>query len=436
MLLGTGSAATVIDDAALDAHVAALAQSYGEGAKRVLLIPPDHTRLNSFAGPIAAKFYALFAERGIHVDVLPALGTHKAMSADKLRLMFGDAIPAERFLVHRWDEGLLELGVIPGADIDALSEGRLSKANLDDDMTVALNPAVLEGGYDKVISIGQVVPHEVIGMANYTKNLMIGVGGKPVIDRSHFLGAVYGMERIMGRTESPVRTLLNRAFDEFVRPRAKLNGVDIQFVLTVVEDVPGKGAVMRGIYAGDDHDTFATAAELARTVNFDTVDEEIEHCVVYLDPEEFESTWLGDKAIYRTRMAMADGGKLTVLAPGLKEFGENPRTDPLIRKYGYHGTEHTLQLLAQHEELRNELSVAAHLIHGSTEGRFDVTYCCGEGVTEDEVRGVGYGYARDDETIKLYDPAKMNAGWNEVNGEKVFYIPNPALGLWAAAGRV
>ncbi|MEM1446657.1 MAG: lactate racemase domain-containing protein [Planctomycetota bacterium] len=432
MLFGQGEAAAVIDDAQRDALVERCLEAWaGDGVERVLLIPPDHTRLNSFAGPITATMYQRLTSRGVAVDVLPALGTHKAMSPDKLRLMFGESIPLDRFVVHRWDEGLEHLGDIDGAEIDALSEGRLGRAGITEDMPVAVNPALVSDAYDLVVSIGQVVPHEVIGMANYTKNLMIGVGGKPVIDRSHFLGAVYGMERMMGRADTPVRTLLNAAFDRYVRPRA-----NVQFVLTVVEDVPGSGATMRGFYAGDDDATFQAAAELSKTVNFDVVDEPIETCVVYLDPEEFTSTWLGMKAVYRTRMAMADGGRLIVLAPGLEEFGENPRTDPLIRKYGYHGTEHTLDLLRNHDDLRGEVSVAAHLIHGSSEGRFSVTYATGDAVSEADVRGVGVDWTRYDDAVQTYDPAKLSAGWNDVAGQRVFFVPNPALGLWALRGRV
>ena len=432
MLFGNGSATTTIDQAERDALVARCVDAWcGDGVQRVLLVPPDHTRLNSFAGPIAATMYRLLSQRGVAVDVLPALGTHKAMSAEKLRLMFGESIPLDRFLVHRWDEGLKELGVIGGAEIDALSEGRLSRAGLADDMTVAVNPALVSVAYDVVVSIGQVVPHEVIGLANYTKNLMIGVGGKPVIDRSHFLGAVYGMERIMGQADTPVRRLLNAAFDRFVRPRA-----NVQFVLTVVQDVPGSGATLRGFYAGEDDATFAAAAELSKVVNFDALDEEIQTCVVYLDPHEFTSTWLGMKALYRTRMAMADGGRLIVLAPGLEEFGENPRTDPLIRKYGYFGTEHTLELLRTQDDLRSELSVAAHLIHGSSEGRFGVTYAAGDAVSASDVRGVGLDWMRYDETVRRYDPTRLSAGWNDVAGERVFFVPNPALGLWAAKQRL
>ena len=50
-----------------------------------------------------------------------------------------------------------------------------------------------------MLSIGQVVPHEVIGLANYNKNILIGTAGPLSIHRSHYLGAVVGMERIMGQ---------------------------------------------------------------------------------------------------------------------------------------------------------------------------------------------------------------------------------------------
>ena len=53
------------------------------------------------------------------------------------------------------------------------------------------------------------------------------------------------------------------------------------------------------------------------------LDQPLRKAVVYLDPHEFRSTWLGSKAIYRTRMALADGAELIILAPAVKEFGED-----------------------------------------------------------------------------------------------------------------
>jgi hypothetical protein len=92
---------------------------------------------------------------------------------------------------------------------------------------------------------------------------------------------------------------------------------------------------------------------------------------------EFFSTWVANKAIYRTRKAMADGGELVIIAPGLKRFGEQEEVDRLIRKYGYVGTEKVMKLWKENEDLRDLTHATAHLIHGSSEGRFKITYARG-----------------------------------------------------------
>ena len=129
-------------------------------------------------------------------------------------------------------------------------------------------------------------------------------------------------------------------------------------------------------------------------------------------------------------MAMADGGELIVLAPGLKEFGEDPEIDRLIRKYGYVGTEKVLSLVDSENDLRNNLSAAAHLIHGSSEGWFSVTYCPGH-ITKEEIESVNFAYADLDKMTKKYDPKKLKDGFNTIDGEKIFYISNPGMGLWS-----
>ena len=128
-------------------------------------------------------------------------------------------------------------------------------------------------------------------------------------------------------------------------------------------------------------------------------------------------------------MAMADGGELIILAPGVSKFGEDAENDRLIRKYGYVGREKILELTAANDDLKNNLSVAAHLIHGSSDGRFNITYCT-EKLSGEEVAGAGFGYIPYSEAIKKYDPLKLKDGFNTVNGEEFFYISNPALGLW------
>ncbi len=389
-------------------------------ARRVLLLPPDITRMNSRAGELTEGIYRRLSGKAV-VRIMPALGTHFPMTRAERHKMFGAAIPDDAYLEHRWKDDLRELGEVPGERIAELSEGKLDYA-----MEVAVNRELFDGGYDLIVSIGQVVPHEVIGMANYTKNVMVGVGGRQTINKSHFLGAVYGMERIMGRADTPVRRALNEGYDRFLRGR-----LPIQYLLTVVEKRQDD-LHLRGLYAGEDDATFLEAAELCRKVNLDLLDEPIAKAVVFLDPEEFKSTWLGNKAVYRTRMAMADGGELFVLAPALHTFGEDPEIDRLIRRYGYRGTEQTLRDVRDHAELANNLSAAAHLIHGTSDGRFRITYCPGPGVTEAEVRSVGFDYLPYEEAVRRFRPEALRDGWNEAPGEgRLFYVSNPALGLWA-----
>jgi len=383
--------------------------------KKVLAVPPDITRFYSRAGELtrlARQYYG-----PVLTDILPALGTHFAMTEREIQRMFGD-VPLDLFRVHNWRSDLVTLGQVPSALVKEVSEGKL-----DFTWPAQVNRLLVEGGFDLILSVGQVVPHEVIGMANYNKNIFVGTGGVEGINKSHFLGAVYGMERIMGRAESPVRTVLNYASEHFSQD------LPVVYVQTVVAATP-EGPVLRGLFIGDDIECFERAAALSLQVNFSLLDEALKKVVVYLEPEEFKSTWLGNKSIYRTRMAMADGGELIVLAPGLKEFGEDPEIDRLIRKYGYVGTDRVLALVEQNEDLRNNLSAAAHLIHGSSEGRFKVTYCPGH-LTRQEIESVGFQYEALDSMLEQYDPHSLKDGFNKINNEDVFFISNPGLGLWS-----
>ena len=158
--------------------------------------------------------------------------------------------------------------------------------------------------------------------------------------------------------------------------------------------------------------------------------------VVYLDEDEFHSTWLGNKAIYRTRMAIADEGELIILGPGIRKFGEDDQVDVLIRKYGYIGTPNIMKAMEENEDLKDSLGTVAHLIHGSSEGRFSITYCPGH-LSQKEIESVGFKYAPLSEMNKKYDVGKLLDGWHQdpETGEEFFFIKNPALGLWAVPSR-
>ena len=386
-----------------------------ESRSKVLALPPDITRYYSRAGELTRYAWQYY---GVAMtDILPALGTHFAMNDAERERMFGD-VPMDLFRVHDWRNDILTLGHVPAGFVKEVSGGKV-----DYEWPAQVNKLLVEGNFDLILSIGQVVPHEVIGMANYNKNIFVGTGGVEGINKSHFIGAAYGMEKIMGRANNPVRSVLNYASDNFA------NNLPIVYVQTVIAATK-TGQKVCGLFIGDDTECFEKAAELSLKVNFQMLDEPLKKVVVYLEPEEFKSTWLGNKSIYRTRMAMADGGELIVLAPGLKEFGEDKEIDRLIRKYGYAGTDKVLELVAENEDLQKNLGAAAHLIHGSSEGRFSVTYCPGN-ISKEEIESVHFKYADLEKMSSIYDHTKLKDGFNTVNGEEIFYISNPGLGLWA-----
>ncbi|MFO7637550.1 MAG: lactate racemase domain-containing protein [Clostridia bacterium] len=393
----------------------------GRKLKKVLLIPPDYTRYYSMAGDITNMYYQLL-QGCSQVDILPALGTHEPMTEEECLDMFGE-IPFNRFIVHDWKSDVVKIGTVPSGFVKEVSEGLIEEA-----IDVELNRLILDKSYDLIVSIGQVVPHEVVGMANYSKNIFVGCGGHSMINKSHMLGAFYGMERIMGKDHSPVRKVFDYAHEEY------LKDIPLLFVLTVTTVKKGKN-LLHGVYFGNERSIFEEAVAQSQQLNLNYLEKAPKKMVVYLDEKEYKSTWLGNKAVYRTRMAIADGGELIVLAPSVSKFGEDRENDRLIRKYGYLGREEILDRIKENEDLRDNLSVAAHLIHGSSDGRFSVTYAV-RNLTEEEIQGVHYKYADYEETIKRYDPAKLVEGTNMMeDGEEIYYISNPGLGLWAERKR-
>ncbi len=398
----------------------ALLQSLeGRTLRNVLIIPPDFTRFHSNAGFISNVYYHALTDMGCNVDLLPALGTHVPVTEEEDAKMFGD-IPYEKFLVHNWRADVVKLGQVPGEYLEEITEGLWH-----DPVDVEVNRLVMDEKYDLILSIGQVVPHEVIGMANHAKNLFVGVGGSDMINKSHMVGAVYGMERMMGKDHTPVRRVFDYGMAHFLNKRP------ILFVLTVCT-APGGQIRTHGLFISEKRTGLEAAIALAQEKNIDFVPTGMKKCVVYLDPSEFKTTWLGNKSVYRTRMAIADGGELIVLAPGVTHFGEDPQVDKLIRKYGYRGRIRTLEEFEkpENQDLRDNMGAAAHLIHGSSDGRFSITYAV-KNISREEIEGVGFGWADYDETVRRYDPEKLHYGYNTLpDGEEIYFIPNPALGLW------
>ena len=390
----------------------------GQNLKKVLLLPPDMTRLHSYAGKITAMYYQMLKDT-CQVDIMPALGTHDPMSEAECLEFFGPDVPYSVFVPHRWKDDIVKIGTVPSEFVREVSEGLI-----DYPIDVEVNKRLLDPSYDLIISVGQVVPHEVVGMANYSKNIFVGCGGKTIINRSHFLGAVYGMERVMGKDHSPVRKVFDYAETHFIK------NMPLMYILTVTTVDAGE-VNLEGLYIGRERFLFEHALEQSQQRNLIFLDRAPKKVVVYLDEREFKSTWLGNKSVYRTRMAIADDGELLILAPGVRKFGEDSGIDALIRKYGYVGRMKVLEAYKQNEDLQDNLSAAAHLIHGSSDGRFSITYAV-ENLTREEVEGVNFNYMQLSDALARYNPAELKDGWNTLpDGEEIFYISNPAIGLWA-----
>ncbi|MCE9526200.1 MAG: lactate racemase domain-containing protein [Planctomycetales bacterium] len=385
--------------------------------RRVLLLPPDITRMHSGAGWITEYLYHLLKD-SCDVHVIPTLGQHEPHTPEQNRQMFG-SIPNERIHAHDWRDGCVKVGELSADYVKQVTGGVA-----DWPFPIVLNRMLMEEKWDLVINIGHVVPHEVLGFANHNKNYFIGLGGKDLICAAHMAAACCGIENNLGNLLTPVRQAFNQAEEQFL---GKLPDFYIQVVLA--RDKAGQ-LVHTGIHVGGDLETYLAAARQAREQNITILDEPLRKVVCVMQGDEFFSTWVANKAIYRTRMALADGGELLIIAPGLKRFGEQPDVDALIRKYGYCGTPKVMELYKQNADMQDLAHATAHLIHGSSEGRFKITYAPGH-LSRADIEQVNFQYADLNEALRHYPIDKLKEGFNDVGRERIFFIPTPSAGLWA-----
>jgi len=392
---------------------------------RVLLLPPDITRAHSGAGWITEEFYRIFSKTA-EVHVIPTLGQHVPHTPEQNKWMFA-SIPEERIHAHDWREGSITIGEVPASFVRKISGGRTNWP-----IPVALNSFLLRGKWDLIVNIGHVVPHEVLGFANHNKNYFIGLGGKPMICASHMMAACCGIENNLGRLITPLRACYNKAEEDYLAYYP-----DFYFMVVMAYGAQG-GLHHTGVYAGEDLETYLAAARASQKQNI-TIVPPLKKVVAVMQGDEFHSTWVANKAIYRTRMAMAENGELLIIAPGLRRFGEQPEVDTVIRKYGYSGTQRIMglwKMCPDGGDLRDLTHATAHLIHGSSEGRFNITYAPGH-LSGDEIRSVGFQYMELPSALRRYDPERMRNGFNVMpDGEEVFYINTPSAGLWSTKERI
>lgn len=394
--------------------------------KRVLLLPPDLTRAHSGAGRVTEWLYKeiMAREPNAYVRVIPTLGQHLPHTEAENKWMFG-TIPNEIILPHDWRSGVSHVGEIPASLVQETTGGVA-----DWSIPIDLNSTLMDQSWDLIVNIGHVVPHEVLGFANHNKNYFIGLGGKDTICASHMAAAVYGIENNLGCLVTPLRACFNYAEDNLLGHLP-----DVYFQIVMQRDLQNR-LVTSGIFVGDDLETYLHAARHSREQNIMIFDKPVKKMVAVMQADEFRATWVANKAVYRTRMAIADGGELLIIAPGVERFGEQPEVDALIRKYGYKGTPHTLALYKTEADMRAIPHGVAHLIHGSSEGRFTITYAPGH-LSKKEIEQVGYRHADVTEMQRRYDPAVMKEGWNTMpDGEEIFYISTPSAGLWSTKAKL
>jgi nickel-dependent lactate racemase len=395
----------------------------GTPIRRVLLLPPDLTRAHSGAGRITETLYRALSP-SCDVHVIPTLGQHRPHTEEENRWMFG-SIPHARIHPHDWIGGVTPVGTIPASLVEETTGGAA-----DWPIPVHLNSALMTERWDLIVNVGHVVPHEVLGFANHNKNYFIGLGGRETICASHLAAAIYGIEENLGRLVTPLRACFNWAETQLLGSLP-----DVYFQVVMARDAANR-LVTTGVYVGDDLETYLMAARASSRQNITTFDEPVRKVVAVMQEDEFRSTWVANKAVYRTRLAIESGGELLIIAPGLERFGEQDAVDALIRKYGYCGRTRALELYRGNRDLQELAHGAAHLIHGSSDGRFTIRYAPGH-LTRAEIEGVHFGYADLRETLARYPPDAMREGWNTMpDGERVFFISTPSAGLWATRDKI
>ena len=365
-----------------------------EPGERVLAIIPDKTRDDNtdFLFPVAADF---LASRGVaSFDALVAQGTHPPMTAAQKLSKIGRASFDGQLFDHRWDQPgeLITLGELSAGTVQELTGGLIEHA-----VPVSLNKLLAPGVYDTVLVFGGTVPHEVAGFAGGAKYFFPGVAGPELTHTTHWLGALAGIENIIGQVETPTRKLIEAAADLIPARVISIN--------SVVSRTADGELKTYGLFAGDIREAFRCAAVVSRQVHIRYTGRKYQKVVALLDPH-YDEMWVGGKASYKLGAIVEDGGELIVYAPHLTKLSETH--GELIEKYGYAPLEVVRDMLGASAELRENLCIAAHLAHVAYAGRTDeqgrivprYRITMATGLDEETCRRVNLGYV-DHRTIDL-----------------------------------
>jgi nickel-dependent lactate racemase len=325
--------------------------------ERVLAIIPDKTRDDNTDLLFPVATHVLNKRKVKSFDVLVAQGTHPPMSHEQKLSKLGLREFSGSLFDHRWDipDELITLGELSGDQVAELTGGLISEP-----VSVSLNKLLAPGDYDRVLIFGATVPHEVAGFAGGAKYFFPGVAGPELTHTTHWLGALAGIENIIGEVETPTRHMIEAAADFVPAKIISLN--------TVVSRNEESRLITYGLFAGDVRETFRRAAEISRLVHIRYTGRKYQRVIALLD-SHYDEMWVGGKASYKLGAVIEDGGELIIYAPQLTKLSETHGA--LIEKYGYAPLESVRDMLGVSQELRENLCIAAHLAHVSYAGRVD-----------------------------------------------------------------
>ena len=301
----------------------------------MLLLPPDITRAHSAAGWLTEVLYNLLCDEA-EVHVIPTLGQHVPHTPEENRRMFG-AIPEERIHAHDWRGGCVPLGEIPADYVRQTTRGEA-----DWPIPIHLN---------RSLDRGAVGPDHQRRARRAARGARVRQSQQELFHRPWRQGddlRVAHRRRLLRHREQPGHA--GHARPRLLQQGRRANSSAVCPTFTSRSSWPAATRVSWCTPAS----TWATTwrpiwrpRRQSREQNITVLDEPIQKIVCVMQGDEFFSTWVANKAIYRTRMALADGGELLVIAPGLKRFGEQPEVDALIRKYGYCGTPKVMEALSR-----------------------------------------------------------------------------------------
>ncbi len=386
--------------------------------KRVLIIIPDSTR----TAPIPHMFqlfYDCLHHQVAALDYLIALGTHPLMSEEAINKLVG-ITPSERkgkyaainIFNHRWDkpQTFVNLGQITAAEVAEITGGLLKQA-----VEVRLNKIVFD--YEQIILCGPTYPHEVVGFSGGNKYFFPGIGGKEVIDFSHWLGAVITSYEMIGTQYTPVRRLIDKA-------ASFIDKTKLCFSMVV------KGQDLAGLYISTPEEAYQAAADLSAKIHIQWVDKPYQRVLAVMPPM-YDDIWTAAKGMYKTEPAIADGGEVIIYAPHIDEFSYTHGQD--LETIGYHTRDYFLK---QWDKFKHHAGgVLAHSTHLRGIGAYDaatgvesprIKVTLATSISQERCHKLNVGYR---------DPASINfARWRNREDEGILFVPKAGEMLYRLKG--